>query len=181
MATELLRPETVMLVVAVSKNGYIDQIPGSGWNSDEDWTHFQSMRDGADAIVMGRKTFEVNHARRIIDPNKPRIVMTGHPDDYAQEATEGLEFTTQTPEEILDNLAKLGKKHVMIAGGVAVYSAFLEANLVDEMYITEEPHNISGVAKMPDDFAKPFGHWIRSQRLNDQGTVLRQYKRSRRL
>lgn len=182
MSTELQLPETVRAVLAISADNSIGQgLDVPRWNSDEDWENFNRQRVWSDAIVMGRKTFEVNHFRRTIDPDKPRIVMTTHPDDYAQLAEEGLEFTDETPEEILDNLVRRGKKHVMIAGGVTVYCAFLKANLVDELYVTEEPVEIGGVAKMPDDFTKPFGDWIRSQRLNETGTVLKQYKRSKRL
>ncbi len=178
MSTELLRPETVRLVVAMSSDGCIDQTSTTTWNSAEDWAHFLQMRDWADAIVMGRTTFEANHGKRTIDPEKPRLVLTRQPLNYASQSKPGLEFTSDTPAQILDNLARRGKNRVMIAGGVTVYCAFLDAGLIDEMYVTKEPQRINGSAKMPEDFTDGFT-WLGHHQLNDQGTQLHRYVKTK--
>ena len=178
MASELQKPEIVRLVVGMSSDGYIDQTATSNWNSPEDWKHFLEMRDWADSIVMGRKTYEVNQGKRTIDPDKPRIVMTHQPEEFAHEAQPGLEFSGGTPAQILDELMKRGKNRTMIAGGVAVYSAFLDAGLIDEMFITKEPIRLKGSIKMPDDLTDGFS-WLGHHQLNSTGTQLHKYVKTK--
>jgi len=51
-----------------------------------------------------------------------------------------LTFTKDTPRKILKNLEAQGHKTAIISGGSEIYTMFLKANLVDEMYLTITPH-----------------------------------------
>jgi riboflavin biosynthesis pyrimidine reductase len=50
-----------------------------------------------------------------------------------------VEWTTNAPKEILEDLKNRGYERVVIGGGAQIYSAFLEAGLVTDVYATIEP------------------------------------------
>jgi dihydrofolate reductase len=92
-----------------------------------------------DAIVMGRRTFEVVLG---FDPwpygPKPVIVLSSRPEQLR--APEGVtsEFMRGSPEEIVARLEKRGMKHLYIDGGVTI-QRFLAAGLIQRMIITRIP------------------------------------------
>ncbi len=126
----------VILIAAVSADGKIASDEGQSsltWTSKEDTKFFVSKTKEIGTVVMGRKTFET-----IGKPLKDRriIVMTHKP---AISQMIGVEFTAEEPQALLLRLEKEGVKAVAIAGGAQVYRTFLDANLVDEMFLTIEP------------------------------------------
>src|SRR3990172_3225178 len=52
---------------------------------------------------------------------------------------EGVELTMKKPADLLSDLETRGYKEVAICGGASIYTMFLEANLVDTLYLTIEP------------------------------------------
>ena len=50
-----------------------------------------------------------------------------------------LEFTNIPPKELLEDLEKRGYKEVAICGGSSIYTMFMEAGLVTNIYMTIEP------------------------------------------
>jgi len=132
----------VILIAAISADGKIAQREGQtslDWTSKEDTQFFVSKTKEVGVLIMGRKTFET-----IGKPLKGRriIVMT------RGESGKGLgisletgtvEFTAESPREILFGLAQEGCHGVVIAGGSSIYSAFLKEGLVNDVYLTVEP------------------------------------------
>jgi dihydrofolate reductase len=92
-----------------------------------------------DAIVMGRKTFEIVLG---FDPwpykPKPVIVLSSRPETLRAPKGVACEFMGGSPQEIVDRLAKRGLKHLYIDGGVTI-QRFLTAGLIQRMIITRIP------------------------------------------
>jgi dihydrofolate reductase len=82
---------------------------------------------------MGRSTYETM-SRPL--PERLNVVMTHHP---PQTVPAGVEFTSDPPRRILERLGERGYSTVAVTGGAQVYRAFLEAGLVDELWLTIEP------------------------------------------
>lgn len=109
------------------------------WSSPEDQVHFMALKEASDAIIMGRQTYDAVRDMIQPDPNKPRVVMTRTPEAYAEQEVPGLEFSSQTPRQVLGRLAASGRKHVLLAGGSITNGLFLDAGCVDTMVLTVEP------------------------------------------
>ncbi len=127
----------VVLIAAVSADGKIAQSQDQlslDWTSKEDLRFFIEKTKEIGVVIMGRKTFDT-----IGKPLKDRqlVVMTRSPEGY--EVMEGVEFTSETPQEILRRLEGLGLKSVVLAGGSSIYSKFLHDGLVTDVYLTVEP------------------------------------------
>lgn len=128
----------VFAIAAVSANGRISEKDGQvslDWTSKEDLKFFVQKTKDAGVLIMGRKTFET-----IGKPLAGRLNVVMTRSAAEQQAIEGkLEWTSQAPEVILENLKTRGYKKVAIAGGGEIYSMFLRAGLVTDLYLTIEP------------------------------------------
>jgi dihydrofolate reductase len=51
---------------------------------------------------------------------------------------EGVETTNESPEELIKRLQSEGEQEIAICGGAEIYKLFMEKNLVDEVFLTEE-------------------------------------------
>lgn len=161
----------VWLVAAMSADGKIakrsDQL-SLDWTSKEDTQFFVQKTKEAGAVIMGRKTFST-----IGQPLKDRlvVVMTRSLDGVEQQ--EGvLEFTDETPEEILKDLEERGYENVVVAGGGSIYSLFLQKGLVNEVYLTVEPYLFGSGIPLAEGF-----EWIAMEledvvRLGDRSVLL---------
>ena len=142
----------VLLIAAVSADGKIaeseDQL-SLDWTSKEDLRFFIDKTKEAGVVIMGRKTFDT-----IGKPLKERqlIVMTRSPE--SQKEMEGVEYTSESPKEILDRLSALGIKSVVIAGGSSIYSMFLKEELVTDVYLTVEPYLFGGGVPLASGFER---------------------------
>ena len=139
----------VILIAAMSKDGFIAPKGKEGeksteWTSPEDRHYFWNTSKAVGTIVMGRKTYQTIGKPL---PKRLNIVMTSDPERAEEKAKQdlgveflpdNLRFMKGTAKEILENLEAEGIKELMICGGAEVYRQFLEANLVDELIITEE-------------------------------------------
>lgn len=128
----------VSLIAAVSADGKIAQRAGQSsldWTSKEDTQFFVSKTKEIGTVVMGRKTFET-----IGKPLKGRrlIVMT-HAKDGLPSSSEGVEWTEDSPARLVARLDSEGVAGLAVCGGASVYSQFLRAGLVDDLYLTVEP------------------------------------------
>lgn len=125
----------VIALASVSADGFIAQSENQSsldWNEKADTQFFVSKTKEVGVVIMGRKTWET-----IGRPLKGRrlIVMTrSH-----QDGLEGVEFTAESPADLLSRLGKEGVDEVVVAGGGQVYSLFFEARLVDELFLTMAP------------------------------------------
>jgi len=142
----------VTLIAVQSLDGKItkwdDVQDVSTWTSKEDQEFFLSMIQSHKILIMGSSTYEAAKEKIKKEKERKRIVMTSRPDEYKNEKIEGrLEFTSESPEELIKRLEKEGGSEILLVGGSAIYTAFLKANLVTDLYITIEP-KIFGKGKM---------------------------------
>jgi dihydrofolate reductase len=168
------------LILASSIDGITNQGKGEdhhAWRSHEDEIHFNSTRDNANLIIMGSKTYEAAKKFMVHEKGQLRIVLTKNPEKYKDEQIPGqLEFTNETPVELLQRLEFEGFKTGLLVGGAHTNTEFLKNNLVDEVWITVEPY-IKGVGlNTAVDIVNVSLQLLSSVKLNDRGTLLLKYK-----
>lgn len=128
-----------VLIAAVTLDGKIAKSAyhNVSWTSKGDKQFFRKETRKAGAVIFGSNTYKA------IGKPMPRclnIIMTHQPLKYQSQTQEGLlEFTSDSPNAILSGLTKRGFKKAIIGGGSAIYSLFLQAGLIDEIYLTIAP------------------------------------------
>lgn len=171
----------VIMVAVSSVNGKLTKGSESNiysWTSKEDSKIFFSLIEKHNLIVMGSKTYEA--ARNIIKlrKNKLRVVLTRNPSKYKGERVGGsLEFSSESPKELVKRLEKQGYTEMLLVGGSEVNTAFLKNKLVDELHLTIEPL-IFGRGKslvLEENLEISLG-LINVSRLNKRGTLRLIYK-----
>lgn len=131
----------VFLIAAISLDGFIAPdvaVNSTTWTSGADKQFFTERTKQAGVMVMGSKTFET-----IGRPLKDRvtIVMSSKPKpaEYAVFDDSQVRYMSGTPQEIVSQLEKDGFNELALCGGSSVYTQFLKAGLVNQLYITVEP------------------------------------------
>ena len=121
------------IIAALSADGFIAKNSlhtPLEWTNKEDKKFFVKMTKKAGVVVMGQNTYET-----IRKPLTGRLNII-----YSKEKTyEGVEVTQKTPAELLKDLGKREYHEVAICGGATIYTMFMEAGLVDKLYLTIEP------------------------------------------
>ncbi len=164
----------VFLIAAITIDGYIardsDQI-STAWTSKEDKAFFRDRTKQAGVIVMGRKTFET--IGRAL-PDRLNIVLSRQP--RPADLAEEIQWSNQTPQELLKYLEEKGHQEVAICGGQQIYSQFLEAGLINTLYLTVEPVVFGNGVKFVDQVSAVNCRLKSEKKLNEQGTVLLEYE-----
>ena len=134
----------IVLIVAQSLDGFITKHDESGasWASPADQHWFKDCLKSFDAQVMASSTYET--ARNMIlakrDAGPRRIIMTRRPDHFAADILPGkLEFSAEPAPAIAQSLQSSGVQQCALLGGAFAHDAFLQAGLVDELWVTIEP------------------------------------------
>jgi dihydrofolate reductase len=126
----------IFLIAAMTADGLIgrDSQHLADWSSREDKKVFVRLTKEAGTLVFGSKTYEtIGHGL----PGRRMIVMTSDPSRY--EPSEGVEFVSESPEQLVKRLANDGVTSLAIGGGARTYQEFMDAGLIDELYLTLEP------------------------------------------
>lgn len=126
-----------ILLMAITADGKIAKHSGhlADWTSKADKKIFVAETKKAGVIIMGQTTF--NTIGRPL-PNRLNIVMNPEP-DKTKNISSQLEFTNSQPKELLNELIKRGFETVIIGGGATINGLFLNAGLIDEIWLTVEP------------------------------------------
>lgn len=157
------------IIAALTADGFIARNSNhlADWTSKEDKQFFTQKTKEAGVVVMGLNTFKTI-GRPL--PMRHNIV-------YAPPEThlEGVEVTQKEPRELLKDLESRGYSKVAICGGSTIYTMFMEAGVVDTLYLTLEPvifgYGLTLFNKQLDAKLQ-----LKSQnRLNDQ-TLLLEYQ-----
>lgn len=133
------------LIAAQSIDGYIARPnqPGTDFCSDADAQFLRNSLKEFDSLIMGRKTYDTLR-NRILNSDTTRYlrkILTRSPQQFASDTRSDLiEFTDQVPSSILAELIDRGRDRTALLGGGEIYTAFLTAGLVDELWITIEPY-----------------------------------------
>jgi dihydrofolate reductase len=134
-----------ILIAVITLDGCItrhDQPGAQGWASAEDQVHFRSSTAKCDVRIFGSGTYlpDRDAFRRSSRLGVRRVVMTGDPGQFADDAVTGqLEFTSETPSALIARLRSDGHTRCAVLGGGRVYGSFLAAGLIDEIELTVEP------------------------------------------
>lgn len=125
----------VFLIAAVSADGYIARhtTEVADWTSSEDKKLFAKLTKEAGVMVMGATTL-ATIGRAL--PGRRTIVYTHHPQRIA---IEDVEPTTETPADLVARLRSEGVTALAVCGGASIYTLFMQAGVIDELYLTVEP------------------------------------------
>ena len=128
---------TVILLAALTADGYIARSStdlSTRWTSREDARFFSQMTKKAGAVIMGSTTFET--LNKPLSDRKIFVLSNQAQYDFDQEQVTVL---AGQPAAVLARVQEEGFTTVVIAGGSQVYTQFMLAGLVDELYVTTEP------------------------------------------
>ena len=136
--------------IARSLDGYIaDKNGGLDWlhmvpNPDRQDLGYEEFIKGVDAIVMGRKTFEVVCSFDMDWPySKPVFVLSNTIASLSKDFDGRAEIVKGSLQEILGQIHHKGFERLYIDGGMTVQN-FLKEDLIDEMTITTIPILLGG-------------------------------------
>ncbi len=173
------------IIAALSTDGFIAQQrdqASTDWTSAEDRQFFQKMTKAARVVVMGRTTFETL-GRPL--PGRLNVVYTSQDrEDFLESqglqdqnySTDVLQVANSSPISVVEKLKVQGFDQVAVCGGSSIYTQFMQAGLVDKLYLTVEPVLFGDGVKL---FNRPIEqHLILSGHsyLNKQNTLLLEYE-----
>lgn len=120
-------------------DGTLDFLEGDGTAPMGDHG-YEAFMASVDALVMGRRTFEVVLGFGQWPYTKKVFVLSSGAVDLARVKERGadVELLNATPEEVVRQLAARGYKHLYIDGGGTV-QRFLRAGLIDRLIVTRLP------------------------------------------
>ena len=137
------------------------------WTSKEDKKFFSERTKQAGVVVLGLNTYKT-----IGRPLPDRLNIVYAPQE---ENIPGIEVTQKEPADLIKDLEARGYSEVAIIGGSAIYTMFMEAGLVDKLYLTIEPVAFgSGMTLFNKKFDAKKLELVSMQKLGEE-TVLLEY------
>lgn len=157
------------IIAALTADGFIARDVGqvsTDWTSKEDKKFFSERTKQAGVVVFGYNTYKT-----IGKPLRDRfnVVYSNKEEDIP-----GVEITQKEPKELIADLEARGYKEVAICGGATIYTMFMEAGVVDKLYLTIEPVIFGSGIKL---FNKEVNAKLKliAMRKTDGGTVFLEY------
>jgi len=142
----------VILYMAISIDGYIAKKDGdSDWVSEIDSKIFEKKIEEAGCIVVGRKTFDQFYDDLYPVEGLTNIVLTN--DATRQDKNENVIFIP-SPKEALQIAEQKGHNKVLLIGGGHVNGAFIQDNLIDEVFLSVHPLILGEGIKIFENFRK---------------------------
>jgi dihydrofolate reductase len=105
------------------------------WSSPEDKKLFFSTTRKAGVLIVGHNTFKTFPSPL---PGRLHVVLTRDTSDKV-DVPGVVEYTDRSPQEIVADLEGRGYSEAVMAGGSGANALFIEAGLVDEIWLTIEP------------------------------------------
>lgn len=160
------------IIAAVTADGYIGQDEShlsTRWTTNADKAFFTQKTKEAGAIICGRTTYQT--FKRAL-PGRETYVYTSNPQAITEAGVTGVDGA---PADVLQKLEADGVQTLAICGGAHVYGEFLQAGLVDELYLTVHPVLFgAGIPLLRTPFLCNL-ELLDTQNIGD-GTVLLHYK-----
>jgi len=136
----------IILVAAISADGFIGRDPGhlsTTWTSSSDKRLFMRLARESGTLIMGMTTLLTTAAKAPTlftksIPGRRLIVYTREPETVAKYPAT-VETTEQAPADLAKRLEAEGVKTAVLAGGASIYRQFIEASVVDELYLNVMP------------------------------------------
>lgn len=171
------------LIVAQSIDGFITRHDKAGTQfcSESDQTFFFKALQQFDCQIMGRATYELSREkiRDALGKKRLRKIITRNPERWASEAVAGsLEFTNASPKNLVDELKARDCASCALLGGTQTYSAFLQADCVDEIWITLEPTIFGSGKKLAEGQLDTAFTLLSAEQLSPN-TILLKYQKKR--
>ena len=105
------------------------------WTSPEDKEHLRGKMRECDVIVLGNNTYQTSKEFLL---KYSKVVFTKSVSGIKKES-DSLTFINANDADVSEFFEKSGYKNVCVLGGSQVYSYFLKAGLIDEIWLTIEP------------------------------------------
>jgi len=124
-----------VIVAAITADGFIGRTSDhlADWTGKADKKLFVDVTKELGTMVMGSRTFAtINRAL----PERKTIVYTSRPESIT---VEGVETTQESPQDLVARMEKAGAPGLAVVGGATIYSQFMAAGVVDELYISVAP------------------------------------------
>jgi dihydrofolate reductase len=146
------------------------------WSSKSDQDYFDAVWADTRVIIMGSGTY-------IPDPVKPSskhlfIIITRQPEKYAGREIPGkIEFTSASPSQLVKRFENEREEKVLVVGGPRIATAFFNAELIDELWLTIEPRIFGrGSGFVINDELDINLILLSCEKANEQGTLLTKYQ-----
>lgn len=170
----------LILVMVTSLDGRSTKGHADGthaWNSEEDRKHFNGILESASLLIMGSSTYEGARNSMQHTEGKLRIVITRDPSKYESEKITGkLEFTNETPTNLVRRLESQGITNGYLLGGAHTNTEFFKEKLVTELWQTLEPKILGmGNGIIGEEETDVTLQLLSLERLNEKGTLLLKY------
>lgn len=177
----------VFIIASITADGFIARFTDQNsldWTSKADKRFFTKRTKEAGVVVMGKTTFATIDAKYKPLKDRLNIVYTRQPaKSYLSEgswASDISKFRTTSlePKQLVAQLQNEGYRQLAICGGASIYTYFLQAGVVDTIYLTVEPVFFGDGVKL---FNEVIGQNLQlnlknSQQLEQSGTVLLEYQ-----
>ncbi len=154
------------IIAAISADGFIarssDEL--ADWTSKEDKKLFVELTKRAGVMVMGNTTFKT--IGRAL-PDRQTIVYSRQDLPY-----DDVEVTSEDPVDLVARLNKAGQAELAICGGSTIYSLFMQAGVVDELYLTVEPCLLGGGVPLFDAALDAKLKLLETRQLNENVLLL---------
>ncbi len=174
-----------IVFIARSLDGYIADRDGgidflsSIQNPDQIDMGFNALMERIDAVVMGRKTYEVVCSFDIPWPYaKPVYVLSTTLSEVKEEHTEHVQLVNGSMKEILAKIHANGHFKLYIDGGTTIQS-FLKEDLVDEMILSTIPVILGGGSPLFGDLEKELHFQHIESKVHLNAITQDTYKRNR--
>jgi dihydrofolate reductase len=146
------------------------------WTSQNDKEYFREIWDSSKLIIMGANTYRVDYFK----PSQQHfyVVMTHNPSRYEKLQVEGqLEFTNQSPSQLVRRFEKENYGRIMVVGGAQVATSFFKENMIDEVWLTIEPKIFgSGGNFVTNEKFDINLRLLSYEKVNEQGTLITKYE-----
>lgn len=124
--------------LATSINGHITVgEDGTDWVTPKTIEDFGKLNLECGVVVMGKRTFEM-FGNDFPQKDCLNIVMTKDP-ELLKKQMDGALFTDKNPEGIVQIAEEKGFNQLFVVGGTQTNTAFLKANIIDEVWINIHP------------------------------------------
>lgn len=130
----------VFIIAALTADGFIARNPGQStltWRSQGDRQFFIAKTKEARVAVMGLNTAKTSKRPM---PDRLNIIYANSKEELPHwKEFEGWEVTQKDPLALIAELKERGYEQVAICGGVTIYTMFMQAGVVNTLYLTVEP------------------------------------------
>nr|AIA18667.1 RibD C-terminal domain protein [uncultured bacterium] len=171
----------ITMVMVSSADGRITRGGTSGtseWASAEDQKSYRELIKGADCLIMGANTYRAARPHMKPDANRLRVIVTRDPEQFEEDAAlSGLHFTAENPEAVVAGIKAEGHENVLLVGGSAINALFLDAGLVDDIFLSLEPKLFGDGLPLTGPLLDSIElQLVDYKKLNERGTLLLHYE-----